>query len=121
MALSKFYCEYCQKEVRPKDRVCPHCGRFFTDVKCPRCEYTGDVKEFVNGCPSCGYLTAGTDDKNTGQRGFSFFKADSPQHSGKKIDLADEKIAYYSRPVFWIIMGFLGIGFFVLLYLYLTL
>lgn len=121
MALSKFYCEYCQGEVRPKDKLCPHCGRFFTDVKCPRCEYTGNVREFINGCPSCGYLASGVEDGS--QKGFSFFKSDEPAEGsgrggGSPID---SKAAYYSKPVFWVIMSVLGIGFFVLLYLYFTL
>jgi len=51
-----FYCENCKKEVSAKDKICPHCGRFFSDVRCPRCNYSGDVDEFSFGCPKCGYM-----------------------------------------------------------------
>jgi len=51
-----FYCENCKKEVSAKDKICPHCGKFFTDVRCPRCNHSGDVNDFSFGCPQCGYL-----------------------------------------------------------------
>lgn len=55
MSSAKFYCENCRKEVKPNARVCPHCGRFFTAVKCPMCGFTGEGKLFALGCPNCGY------------------------------------------------------------------
>ncbi|MCL1818242.1 MAG: hypothetical protein FWG35_04870 [Spirochaetaceae bacterium] len=51
-----FYCENCGKEVSANDKVCPGCAKFFTDVRCPRCNHSGDVDEFSIGCPKCGYL-----------------------------------------------------------------
>ena len=51
----KFFCEHCGTEVRQRDRVCPHCGRFFASVKCPSCGFTGDSRVFKDGCPACGY------------------------------------------------------------------
>lgn len=51
----KFFCEYCGTEVRQRDRVCPHCGRFFASVKCPSCGFSGDSHVFKDGCPVCGY------------------------------------------------------------------
>jgi hypothetical protein len=56
MAAPVFFCENCKKEVSARDKICPYCGRFFTDVRCPRCGYCGDVGEFHFGCPNCGYL-----------------------------------------------------------------
>ena len=51
-----FYCENCKKKVSAKDKICPGCGKFFTDVRCPRCGHSGNVDEFLLGCPQCGYL-----------------------------------------------------------------
>ncbi|EFW39430.1 double zinc ribbon domain-containing protein [Treponema phagedenis] len=50
-----FFCENCGGTVRRDTKVCPHCGRFFASVRCPRCNYTGNADEFREGCPSCGY------------------------------------------------------------------
>ena len=55
MKRSKFYCEHCHKEVKSSAKVCPHCGRFFTAVRCPSCAYVGEARDFVQGCPNCGY------------------------------------------------------------------
>lgn len=52
----RFFCENCGSEVKPTSKVCPHCGAFFTNVRCPRCNYTGKAHEFTRGCPVCGYL-----------------------------------------------------------------
>jgi hypothetical protein len=52
---AKFFCENCKHEVKPNSKVCPHCGRFFTAVKCPACGFTGENKLFTLGCPNCGY------------------------------------------------------------------
>ncbi len=54
-----FYCENCGKGVGPNARVCPHCGRFFSAVKCPACNFSGEVALFLAGCPNCGYTGAG--------------------------------------------------------------
>ena len=51
-----FFCENCKKEVSANDKICPRCGKFFTDVRCPRCNHSGDVEDFTFGCPKCGYL-----------------------------------------------------------------
>jgi hypothetical protein len=51
-----FFCENCKREVSSKDKICPYCGRFFTDVRCPRCNYSGAATKFHSGCPRCGYL-----------------------------------------------------------------
>ena len=56
MQRRRFYCENCGEEVRPTAKVCPKCGAFFTNVRCPRCNYTGKAHEFTRGCPVCGYL-----------------------------------------------------------------
>ena len=51
----KFYCEFCGEQVRASDKVCSHCGSFFTKVRCPACSFEGDAKLFQQGCPACGY------------------------------------------------------------------
>lgn len=56
----KFYCQYCNAEVKQNDRLCHHCGRFFASVKCAACGYTADSKRFSKGCPVCGYAVYGT-------------------------------------------------------------
>ncbi|MFP4301556.1 MAG: zinc ribbon domain-containing protein [Spirochaetaceae bacterium] len=58
MQRRRFYCENCGEEVKPTAKVCPRCGAFFTNVRCPRCNYTGKAHEFTRGCPVCGYLGA---------------------------------------------------------------
>ncbi|NCN05322.1 MAG: hypothetical protein GW949_06805 [Spirochaetales bacterium] len=52
----KFYCENCGKRVHPRDRICPYCGRFFSQVRCPSCGFRGTTDVFLSGCPQCGYL-----------------------------------------------------------------
>ena len=54
--MTRFYCENCGHRVAEDDDVCPHCGAFFTAIKCPHCGYRGKSHEFHNGCPKCGYL-----------------------------------------------------------------
>ena len=52
---AKFFCENCGSEVPQNARMCRHCGRFFSSVRCPVCGTTGSNEKFVNGCPNCGY------------------------------------------------------------------
>jgi len=54
----RYFCEHCGLEVRKDARLCPRCGRFFSSVKCPRCDYTGQAEDFEAGCPVCGYAEA---------------------------------------------------------------
>ncbi|MDR2537007.1 MAG: zinc-ribbon domain-containing protein [Treponema sp.] len=51
----KFYCDNCGTEVEQSASECPKCGRSFTSVRCPVCNFVGEVSVFDNGCPSCGY------------------------------------------------------------------
>lgn len=50
----RYYCENCGAEVAKDAKVCPHCGSFFSSIKCPRCGYVGKADDFALGCPSCG-------------------------------------------------------------------
>lgn len=68
MKYAKFYCENCRKEVRSDVKVCPHCGRFFSAVRCPSCGFTGESRAFLTGCPSCGYA-GGTGSATRGSPG----------------------------------------------------
>lgn len=34
---------------------CPHCGKFFASIRCPKCGFSGDDDTFNDGCPVCGY------------------------------------------------------------------
>lgn len=52
---AKFFCENCGAEVPQNARVCKHCGKFFSSVRCPVCGTTGSPGKFANGCPNCGY------------------------------------------------------------------
>ena len=52
---AKFFCENCGAEVPQNARVCKHCGKFFSSVKCPVCGTSGSPGKFTNGCPNCGY------------------------------------------------------------------
>lgn len=52
---AKFFCENCSAEVPQNARMCRHCGRFFSSVRCPVCGMTGPSTKFSNGCTSCGY------------------------------------------------------------------
>ncbi|WP_147635104.1 zinc ribbon domain-containing protein [Treponema pectinovorum] len=78
----KFFCENCGEEV-PKDaKICKHCGRFFSSVKCPQCGASGNPDKFSNGCPVCGY-SAGMS-SNTAKQKKSFFKNKRPTRNAKK-------------------------------------
>ncbi|MCR5764329.1 MAG: zinc ribbon domain-containing protein [Treponema sp.] len=52
---AKYFCENCGEEVAANARFCPHCGRFFSAVRCPQCGYMGAVTAFKDGCPKCHY------------------------------------------------------------------
>jgi len=51
----RFFCENCGAEVGRQAKSCPECGRYFSSVRCPRCNYTAAAMAFNNGCPQCGY------------------------------------------------------------------
>ncbi len=52
---AKFFCENCGAEVPQAAKMCRHCGRFFSSVRCPQCGTTGNPDKFSKGCPTCGY------------------------------------------------------------------
>lgn len=52
----RYFCDGCGKEVPRNSQRCPHCGKFFASVQCPRCGHQGEARDFDAGCPSCGYL-----------------------------------------------------------------
>lgn len=105
MKANRFYCENCHKEVKANARVCPHCGGFFTAVKCPKCGYTGGGEEFVAGCPRCGYNGKTEGDYVDVGREFGLHRKSPPKRS----------------PVFAILALALVIAFIVLVVIYLNL
>jgi uncharacterized membrane protein YvbJ len=50
-----FICEKCGRVVPHDTQRCMFCGKIFTGVRCPRCDFTGESSLFKNGCPVCGY------------------------------------------------------------------
>lgn len=52
----EYFCEACRASVKSNSEVCPKCNSFFSGVRCPVCRMEGDIKSFLNGCPSCGFL-----------------------------------------------------------------
>ncbi|MDP3179404.1 MAG: zinc ribbon domain-containing protein [Spirochaetaceae bacterium] len=58
MKRPRYFCESCGAEVRADAKICPHCGSFFSSVKCPRCGHIGESADFRAGCPVCGYALA---------------------------------------------------------------
>jgi predicted RNA-binding Zn-ribbon protein involved in translation (DUF1610 family) len=51
----RFFCDGCGTEVAANAERCPHCGKFFASIRCPKCGFTGDTDTFGKGCPVCGY------------------------------------------------------------------
>ena len=89
---AKYFCENCGAEVLSKARFCPHCGKFFSAVRCPNCNYTGQVSEFKSGCPRCHY----TDSSLNGNKKSHVETADGLKHglsrkSKRKIGRAFEE------------------------------
>lgn len=89
---AKFFCENCGAEVLSKARFCPHCGKFFSAVRCPNCNYTGSVSEFRTGCPVCHYSDTGValEDNKTGPGTSDGLKHKLSRKSKKRIDKAFE-------------------------------
>jgi predicted RNA-binding Zn-ribbon protein involved in translation (DUF1610 family) len=50
-----FFCDSCGAMVQGSAKTCPKCGKFFTSVRCPACNFSGESRLFFSGCPSCGY------------------------------------------------------------------
>jgi len=53
----KFYCESCEEQVPINVERCPNCRRVFFAVMCPLCKFEDLPREFLYGCPSCGYMS----------------------------------------------------------------
>jgi len=51
----RFFCDHCGNEVSGDVKSCSNCGRYFSAVRCPSCNYSGPDEMFKAGCPMCGY------------------------------------------------------------------
>ena len=51
----QFFCESCGTEVPRDAESCPKCAKRFASVRCPACDFIGEVAIFNDGCPVCGY------------------------------------------------------------------
>ncbi|HOM23566.1 MAG: zinc ribbon domain-containing protein [Treponemataceae bacterium] len=71
----RFFCEHCGEEVPRNARVCPHCGRFFVHVRCPRCGFVGAEDLFKEGCPVCGYSALPINEKRRGKGWLPFVRS----------------------------------------------
>lgn len=94
---AKFYCENCGFEVPQNAKFCNHCGKFFTFVRCPMCQFTGESKKFTNGCPKCGYAVkpyGGIFDKNkySDSSSVSGNKSSSSTNGNKKKNRGDSSV-----------------------------
>lgn len=56
----RFFCERCNTEVPADAEDCPECGRTFSSVRCPICDFIGQAIAFKGGCPACGHTSMGS-------------------------------------------------------------
>jgi len=113
---SRFFCENCGGEVKANAKVCPHCGRFFSAVRCPVCGFTGESHLFVRGCPNCGY--AGMEDEARSRKGgFEIYDVD--HLSGKQP--ARKSGGGVPSWVYWLAMALLGAFFLIMAVIYVRL
>jgi hypothetical protein len=83
----RFFCDLCGTEVPRNTIRCPNCGRYFTAIQCPRCGFQGEEKDFVTGCPSCGYMKATTaTGRNVGRRDGVKRSKDAPPRRPKAVE-----------------------------------
>jgi len=125
MKSTKFFCENCGTEVKRNARICPTCGRFFSAVRCPVCNYTGQGEEFVRGCPNCGY--SGSAGGAGGKKGFSSGEI-AEIYGMEEIGVGSEREpasrgkqkAPIPPWVYWLAMGILTVSLIVLILIYLN-
>jgi predicted RNA-binding Zn-ribbon protein involved in translation (DUF1610 family) len=106
-----FYCENCKQEVSSTDKVCPKCGRFFTDVRCPRCNHSGAAESFHMGCPKCGYLNpAWIADAAASATASEFIKILSPEIFETGLSDKFSRIKKPEQSVWFFLSVTLGLG-----------
>jgi hypothetical protein len=109
-----FFCEHCGTPVPIRAKTCPHCGRYFNAVKCPRCSFVGSPGLFEDGCPQCGYLS---DNKDTGSSRADNRFQDITDHFVKEHSEVVEETEKPEKPgrdfpswLYWVIgLGLLGL------------
>lgn len=118
---AKFFCENCGAEVPPNAKMCRHCGRFFTSVRCPVCGATGTNSQFANGCPVCGYAV-GKGKKSTASEKISYKEKTAGRKSRTKlrfeIESRNSRTFAHKRPAdgtlplwFYFIIALVFLGF----------
>ncbi len=124
---SRFYCENCGKEVRASAKVCPHCGRFFSAVRCPVCGFTGESRQFLQGCPSCGYAGA-TGQADRPDAGFEVYDVESisgraGRGGGRGSRGAAGRPPSRGAPpwIYWLTLALLGVFFVIMAVIYMRL
>lgn len=95
---TRFFCEGCGNDVPFNTEVCPYCGRIFLDVKCPICGVTGTTQQFLNGCPSCGFMSPAGEIKK---------KPGNSNVGGKKKKRKKTPVKVKGLSSFWVIIGVL--------------
>ena len=123
---SRFFCENCGVEVKADAKVCRACGRFFSAVRCPRCNFTDDARMFLYGCPKCGYAGGGESKRSSGGRTDVGTDGGDWEIIGAvdSIDLSDSRQFRASEIPGWVwylAAGMLGVVFIVLVIVYLNL
>jgi len=50
-----YLCSKCGKEVNKPDNICYNCGAKLGNIRCPFCNFIGDLNDFkFDTCPRCG-------------------------------------------------------------------
>lgn len=81
-----FVCDHCGMKVSINASECPECHHIFKAVRCSRCGYSGQPKEFENGCPICHYF-GGREEISTSRSSSvtrKVFKKKIKSHLGRK-------------------------------------
>ena len=97
-----YLCSKCGKEVNKNDNICLHCGARLGNIRCPFCNFIGNINDFkFDTCPRCGRK--------------KFTKI-----GHKSFNMAPKSTFHLSSKLFWFLFFglILIIGFLIFLFLY---